>query len=691
MKCLNRDCLFDTDDFEAKAAFSDKLQLLGLHVQAEHNPAPTQPAPASQPTTQRRKPEKFPRPTVGVDETRERWDNFVLNWTQYKEDSDLRAKEISRQLVACCSDELQTILSRNLGSQQFETEEKVLLEHMKQLAVEYQNPAVYVQEFLDISQQPDEGIRHFLSRLKGVALHCDFSVDCVCEKKVSYADHLTKFKLVSGLVDTEIKEDILGGEDKSLENTVKAVEAKESAKRAKIKLGGRQGEVARVETKKCFRCGGTDHAFTREGLEKCPAKDKTCSKCGKIGHYKGTEKCSRPRYPKKQKSPRRSAEASEVEHVENKSVSAGETAGLFQVMTAVVGQGKANTRVKVPHMLYEQLQWLKRSPPAHPTLNMETSVSTTGYEAVGTKPPPATRRRTTTLRSLADTGCQACCMGPAQLHALGLNSKHLLAPELNLRAANATGITILGAAFIFISGISKQGKRWGTHQLVYVAEGLDQLILSREACESLGIIEKDFPAIGSYAGADINDLSASEDLPEEVLQIEEDLLTPCMPKPDGSCSCPRRETPPPPPACPPGLSAAQLKKIIVNHYAASTFNRCTRQPLPQMQGEPMPIITNPDVKPVAVHRPVPVPLHWQEKVKADLDRDVALGIIEPVPLNTPTSWCSRMVIVPKSNGEPRRTVDFKALNEASVRQTHHTKSPFMLASEVPRGTVKSRS
>ena len=126
---------------------------------------------------------KFPRPTVGVDETRERWDNFVLNWTQYKEDSDLRAKEVSRQLVACCSDELQTILSRNLGSQQFETEEKVLLEHMKQLAVEYQNPAVYVQEFLDISQQPDEGIRHFLSRLKGVALHFDFSVDCVCERR----------------------------------------------------------------------------------------------------------------------------------------------------------------------------------------------------------------------------------------------------------------------------------------------------------------------------------------------------------------------------------------------------------------------------------------------------------------------------------------------------------------------------
>ena len=81
----------------------------------------------------------------------------------------------------------------------------------------------------------------------------------------------------------------------------------------------------------------------------------------------------------------------------------------------------------------------------------------------------------------------------------------------------------------------------------------------------------------------------------------------------------------------------------------------------------MPIITDPSVKPVAVHRLVPVPLHWMEKVKEDLDQDMHMGIIEPVPINTPTSWCSRMVIVPKSSGEPRRTVDFKALNDASQK------------------------
>ena len=55
-------------------------------------------------------------------------------------------------------------------------------------------------------------------------------------------------------------------------------------------------------------------------------------------------------------------------------------------------------------------------------------------------------------------------------------------------------------------------------------------------------------------------------------------------------------------------------------------------------GGTMLIIVDPKVKHVAVHTPVPVPLHWAEKVKKDLDRTIALGIIEHVPLNTQTSW-----------------------------------------------------
>ena len=49
----------------------------------------------------------------------------------------------------------------------------------------------------------------------------------------------------------------------------------------------------------------------------------------------------------------------------------------------------------------------------------------------------------------------------------------------------------------------------GDPQLVYVAEGLGQFIFSKEAWEPIGIIEKNFPAIGSYGNADINNISYS--------------------------------------------------------------------------------------------------------------------------------------------------------------------------------------
>ena len=44
---------------------------------------------------------------------------------------------------------------------------------------------------------------------------------------------------------------------------------------------------------------------------------------------------------------------------------------------------------------------------------------------------------------------------------------------------------------------------------------------------------------------------------------------------------------------------------------------------------------DPDVKPVAIHKAAIIPIHLKAKVKADLDRDVWLGILEKVNINSP--------------------------------------------------------
>ena len=137
----------------------------------------------------------------------------------------------------------------------------------------------------------------------------------------------------------------------------------------------------------------------------------------------------------------------------------------------------------------------------------------------------------------------------------------------------------------------------------------------------------------------------------------------------------------------PGNREKIEKWLVKDYYSSSTFNVCPHQLLPLMEG-PLKIMVNPEAEPVAYHTPIPVPLHWQDQVHSDLMRDVALGVIEPVPVGTPVTWCHRMVVTRKKDGTPRRVIDFQALNKHCSRETHHTMSPFHQATLVPAGMKK---
>ena len=142
------------------------------------------------------------------------------------------------------------------------------------------------------------------------------------------------------------------------------------------------------------------------------------------------------------------------------------------------------------------------------------------------------------------------------------------------------------------------------------------------------------------------------------------------------CGCPRWRKPPcklnePPfPATEDNITS--LQQWLLEYYKSSTFNSCGHQPLPLMDSIPMRLMVDPDAEPVAHHTPIPVPLHWQDQVKAGLDQDVTLGVIEPDPVGEPVTWCHCMVDSAKKNG----TIDFQALNLHAAWETHHAQSLF---------------
>ena len=93
--------------------------------------------------------------TVGLDEPIEKWEDFSSSWQQYKEEYCLSGKKLTRQLVACCSPDLATSLSRVSGGKHLDLEETDILKQMKNLVVRFENPAVHVQTFLAMHQQQE--------------------------------------------------------------------------------------------------------------------------------------------------------------------------------------------------------------------------------------------------------------------------------------------------------------------------------------------------------------------------------------------------------------------------------------------------------------------------------------------------------------------------------------------------------
>ena len=198
MKCGKCDYKTGTE-IPDTSSVAEKLQLLTFHREDSH-PPPPQNVVGSPPSEDTRRKAKFPQPEIDQGQPLEVWETFLTQCEEFKRQVHIPTDKVPGQLVSCGSKELQTSLHRITGGTLYSKTEKELLAEMKKLVVRYQNPAVFVEEFLTIKQEGEESIRHYLSRLKGISNRCEFFVNCTCcaqgditccDAKVSYADNIT--------------------------------------------------------------------------------------------------------------------------------------------------------------------------------------------------------------------------------------------------------------------------------------------------------------------------------------------------------------------------------------------------------------------------------------------------------------------------------------------------------------------
>ena len=76
------------------------------------------------------------------------------------------------------------------------------------------------------------------------------------------------------------------------------------------------------------------------------------------------------------------------------------------------------------------------------------------------------------------------------------------------------------------------------------------------------------------------------------------------------------------------------------------------------------------IYPKKIYTASQTPLHQQPEASKTLKSALKDKIIEEVPANEPSEWCSRAFFVPKPNGRVRLVVDLSPLNEYIERPTH---------------------
>ena len=550
---------------------------------------------------------------------------------------------------------------------------------MRGLAIREENTMVARVALHNMRQGRDEPIRAFGARLRGHASVCKFTQQCTrCEANVDYTEAMIKDVLCRGLGDTEIQMDLLGdkNQDMTLEQALTFVEAKEAGKRSASRLllpqamdavtGSSHRRQKRPSAKgpppkdqdTCTYCGTRGHwrnPPTRVRRNECPAYGTKCNRCDKDHHF---EKVCRSK------------------HVTRPAKNAEHEDAVFDTLCEITSTDSTESTA-LDHHVFDKFtkEWLRRQSKPQPYIRLRASIRREDYNHF--RFPLRVPQGRSFVSAMADTGCQSCLVGLKIVKKLGLSTRDLIPVNIKMHAANNHDIRILGAAILRLSGENNKGEEQTTRQMVYVTDNTDKLFLSREACVDLGIVPNTFPAMNEAQGTNPANAVSTTDTP----------------LPQQECRCPKRTKPPPIPTSLPypatEANREKLQQYLLDYYSSSTFNTCEHQTLPLMDSPPMRLMIDPHATPTAHHSPIPVPLHWQDDVKAGLDRDVRLGVLEPVPIGEPVTWCHRMVICAKKNGTPRRTIDFQPLNIHATRETHHTQSPFHQARSVPQGKKKT--
>ena len=263
--------------------------------------------------------------------------------------------------------------------------------------------------------------------------------------------------------------------------------------------------------------------------------------------------------------------------------------GSGQSMEVELIAGVESTSKYIPHQIFKENEWISQAAPPHPKVNLLISTEESDYARFGYHFPTVVRGE---ISAIVDSGAQCCVWGYEDFLRAGFQKMDLLPVRQSLSAVSKVGLTILGACFLRLRGITHDSDPMSCAVFTYVSSDVSGFYLSQDAMIQLRIVSPGFPSVGA-AG---------------VMGVSEGRYTS-----DRECGCPKRTLPPRRPShlpfSPVEENIDKMRDWVLEHYKSSTFNVCPHQILPEMCGPPIEIHVAPDATPSAVSVPTKVPLH----------------------------------------------------------------------------------
>ena len=208
-------CTYVTDDVDVAIAAVFLTIHNNTHVVAAG------PAPAI--SRQRAPPVDRPKVSKGSNEVT--WNAFTTRWSLFKRGTQLTEEEQVQHLFLCCDEDLGDDILKG-HPQAVSGTETELIDIIKRLAVTPVAVNVRRSELISLKQDHGESVRSFYARINGMAATCSYFIECcnnTCNQRNDFTPIIVKDILITGLVNDDIKREVLGWtelDNKNVDETV---------------------------------------------------------------------------------------------------------------------------------------------------------------------------------------------------------------------------------------------------------------------------------------------------------------------------------------------------------------------------------------------------------------------------------------------------------------------------------------